>query len=174
MMRRAIVAFSLLLALAGCHGPNPARQAALAAAGQIDTSAPLQTTQQITINAPPARVWQVLSNISAWPGWAPAITATNVGREDVGDNFYWTTGGMTINSVIQAMTPDQMLSWTGHVLNFHAIHVWVLSPQPDGGTIVTVRESVSGFMIGYFYSNAQLQHDDANWLSALKKAAETS
>jgi len=57
-------------------------------------------------------------------------------------------------------------------VNFHAIHVWTLTALPDGGTLVSERESLTGWFISFFYSSAELQQVDQRWLTALKVAAE--
>jgi uncharacterized protein YndB with AHSA1/START domain len=162
------------LALAGCGG-GVASLDELAAAGQIQADAPLQVNARIEINAPPARVWAVLTNIQNWPAWDPSITMT-IASPDVGDGslFAWATTGMIIHSTVRRFVPDQQLAWTGNVLNFHAIHVWTLTPGPHGTTDVSVQESISGFMIGFFYARDDLQQGDANWLAGLKTAAEAT
>jgi hypothetical protein len=162
------------LALAGCGG-GVASLDELAAAGQIQADAPLQVNARIEINAPPARVWAVLTNIQNWPAWDPSITMT-IASPDVGDGslFAWATTGMIIHSTVRRFVPEQQLAWTGNVLNFHAIHVWTLTPGPDGTTQVSVRESISGFMIGFFYASDDLRRGDENWLAGLKKAAEAT
>jgi len=171
-MRRAALALGAALALTGCKGNLDDSLAALAAAGQIQQDAPLIDTEQVTITAPPAKVWAILTNIQAWPQLDPNITQVAVGAVQSGAPFSWATGGMTIQSTIRAFTPNQLLAWNGHVLNYHAIHVWHLTPTADGGTLVTIQQSISGFMIGYFYSGAQMQQVNRIWLGDLKAAAE--
>jgi hypothetical protein len=164
--------FCLLLALAACHKHAPSLDA-LAAAGQIQPHAPLQADLSITIKAPPAKIWGLLTQVQDWPHWNPAIvSAAGYPLTQLGNKFSWTTGGMTINATIQRAIPNQSLAWSGHVLNFHAIHVWDLSPQADGTTIVTMHESISGFLIAWFYARHDLEQSDLIWLSDLKAAAE--
>ena len=171
-MRRAVLALGAALTLTGCKGNLDDTLAAFAAAGQIQPNAQLSDTEQVTIAAPPAKVWAVLSNIQAWPQLDPNITQVAVGAVQSGAPFSWETAGMTIQSTIRAFTPGQMLAWNGHVLNYHAIHVWRLAPSADGGTVVTLQQSISGFMIGYLYSGAQMQQANRVWLGDLKAAAE--
>ncbi|HQT46546.1 MAG: hypothetical protein B7X08_03985 [Acidocella sp. 20-63-7] len=164
-----------LLSLTGCHhrytGPSAAL-AALAAQGQTDAQAPLQTSQQITISAPPAKVWALLSDIQSWPDWHPKITQVAVGAVQQGSPFSWTLQGMSINSTIEAFNPPQRLAFTGDVLNFHAIYVWTLTPGANGTTQVNLNESVDGFLVSLFYSDADMADAAQSWLTDLNAAAD--
>jgi len=167
--RWAALAFCLGLAACG-HSETPQQ---LAAQGQIDQNAPIKCSVQITINAPPAKIWALLTDISLWPTWQSDITQTAVdGTPADGVLFSWDTGGASIHSQIQLFSPDKQLAWTGTVVNFHAIHVWTLTPLPNGATEVTETESMSGWFISLFYSSDQLLQSDQRWLTALKVAAE--
>ena len=170
-MRRGFPLLCLLLSLSACGTPDP-RQSSLATRGQIDTSAPLQTTQQISINAPADKIWALLANPQAWPGWNPSIAQTSAPSIlQPGSLFSYNADGMSIHAAVREFIPSQALAWTGDVLNFHAIQTWTLTPQPGGVTLVTTSESVSGFLIGLFFSQARLERDDRTWLKNLKAAA---
>jgi uncharacterized protein YndB with AHSA1/START domain len=169
MRRFGILA--VLLALAACGRSETPGQ--MAAQGQIDENAPIKVALQISIAAPPAKVWGILSNIGAWPTWQSDITNTAVdGVPGDGVLFSWTAQGTSVHSRIQLFQPDRALAWTGTVVNFHAIHVWTLTALPGGGTLVSERESLTGWFISLFYSSAELQQVDQRWLTALKVAAE--
>jgi uncharacterized protein YndB with AHSA1/START domain len=173
-MRGRVMVLAACLALAGCGGGVPALDE-LAAAGQVQADAPLQVNARIEINAPPAKVWAILTNIQNWPAWNASITMTIASPEvKDGSLFAWATSGMIIHSTVRRFAPGEQLAWTGNVLNFHAIHVWTLTPGPHGTTDVTLQESLSGFMIGYFYDADDLRKGDASWLAGLKAATETS
>jgi len=163
-----------LLALTACHHRPPATPESLASQGQILPNAPFKTTQQITINAPPAKVWALLTGIQSWPAWHNTIVQT-ASPADVtpGTLFSYDTEGMTIRAAVQALQPERELAWTGQVLNFRTIEVWTLRANAAGGTDVTVSQSVSGFLIGFFYSEDDLVGADQSWLRDLKVAAET-
>ncbi len=168
---RRWLAVALLLALAACGRSQSPQQ--LAAAGQIDQNAPIKVSETIAVAAPPAKVWSILSNIADWPLWQSDITGTAVdGVPAAGVLFSWNTAGMSIHSQIQLFKPDSAIAWTGEIVNFHAIHVWTLTPTADGGTVVTTQESMTGWFISFFYSSADLRQADERWLQALKVAAE--
>jgi hypothetical protein len=164
----------LALAVAGCHKAPPTL-AALAAEGQTLSSAPVQFYGQETINAPPDKVYGLLIGVQSWPAWQHDVSnVVAVPPIVVGSQFSWETGGANIQTTIRRTIPDQSLAWTGDVANFHAIHIFDLAPGPDGGTVVTMRESMSGFFVKYFYSSADLAQSDQHWLADLKAAAERS
>jgi uncharacterized protein YndB with AHSA1/START domain len=173
MSRLGFAGLAALLLLGGCHHrPAPSLQS-LAAAGQIQPNAPLQAQLQVTIHASPARVWNILTDVRGWPRWNPSVTQTAAAPSvQQGSLFSWTTQGMSIHCAIERFVPDQSLAWTGKVLNYHAIHVWTLDALPNGDTEVTLRQSVSGFVIAWFYGAQALHRDDENWLQGLKRAAE--
>ncbi len=162
----------LLLCLTTCDRAGSHR-AGLAAQGKTDPAAPRQTTQQISINAPPDKIWALLTNVQAWPSWDSSVPQTSA-PPDVqnGTLFSYDTNGMSIHAAVREFTPDAALGWTGDVLNYHAIQTWTLAPQPDGTTLVTTSESVGGFMIGYFYSRDELDQSVHTWLVDLKAMAE--
>jgi uncharacterized protein YndB with AHSA1/START domain len=175
MRPRLFPAALLCLALAGCGqtytGPSPAR-AALAAHGQVDPAAPLQFSQQITINASPERVWSLLTDLYSWPRWQPAITQITVDSFHPGTPFSWRTQDETIRSTVELMTPLHQFAFTGDVLNFHAIYVFTLTALPGGGTQVAMQESVGGFLIRLFYAQSTLDQTGQIWLQDLKLYAE--
>lgn len=173
-MRKQPWLAALLLSLSACGHSGAAARAGLAARGQIDSSAPFITAQQVTINAPPDKIWALLTNIPGWPVWHNHITQTSAAAAaQAGSPFSWSTQGMTIHSTIDLFTPGQALAFTGDVLNFHAILVWTLTSAPNNGTRVTLQESVDGFLISHFYSQNELTQTDQSWLQDLKTTAES-
>ena len=171
-MRTGVSLLCLLLSLTACDSSGSHR-AGLAAQGKTDPAAPRQSTQQISINAPPDKIWALLTNVQAWPSWDSSIPSTST-PPDVQDGtlFSYNTDGMSIHAAIREFVPDTALAWTGDVLNYHAIQTWTLAPQPDGTTLVTTSESAGGFMISYFFSQPELDQSIHFWLLNLKTAAE--
>lgn len=171
-MRLFVLLLPALLALSACHKQAPSL-AALAAQDQILATAPLQFQGQITINAPPDKVFSLLANVAQWPVWQKDIAGTSIGLQTgPGAEFSWETSGASIHSTFRRYIPGQSIAWTGSVVNFHAIHIFDLTPGPNGSTVVTMKESMSGFLVKYFYSNAQLAQSDQDWFKYLKAAAE--
>jgi hypothetical protein len=146
----------------------------LAAQGMIDESAPVKAMVQIIIQAPPAKIWRVLTNIKDWTTWQPDISEVAIqAPPEVTVPFTWSTGGMTIHSTIRLFDPDRGIGWTGRAFHIHAIHVWTLRPLPDGRVLVETRESMDGWLVDRFYSSRELLESDKKWLEHLKRAAES-
>lgn len=145
----------------------------LASKGQIDDKAAVQASTEMLIAAPDDKVWRLLSNIDGWPKWQSTISfARTAGPLKPGTEFTWTTGGTKIKSRLALVVPNTDLSWTGSARGAKAIHVWHLKAVEGGGTLVTTKESMSGFLLGMFYSSKDLAKSQKEWLEALKGAAE--
>lgn len=145
----------------------------LASKGQIDDKAAVQASTEMLIAAPDDKVWRLLSNIDGWPKWQSTISfARTTGPLKPGTEFTWTTGGTKIKSRLALVVPNTDLSWTGSARGAKAIHVWHLKAVEGGGTLVTTKESMSGFLLGMFYSSKDLAKSQKEWLEALKGAAE--
>ncbi len=161
----------LTLFLAGC---SQSTNQSLARQGAINQNAPVKADTQIIINAPPNRVWTILTSIQNWPKWQPDITSAAIAQQPaVGVPFEWSTGAGTIHSRIARYEPQQTIAWTGRLLIFHAIHIWTITALPNGETKVETRESMSGWPITWLYSSASLLQADQRWLADLKKQAES-
>ena len=145
----------------------------LASKGQIDDKAAVQASTEMLIAAPDDKVWRLLSNIDGWPKWQSTISfARTTGPLKPGTEFTWTTGGTKVKSRLALVVPNTDLSWTGSARGAKAIHVWQLKAVEGGGTLVTTKESMSGFLLGMFYSSKDLAKSQKEWLQALKGAAE--
>ncbi len=174
-MRKALVTAVLLLgilAVGGC-GDSLTTLNRLAAAGSIHDGAPVTAHVQSEIAAPPARLWALLINATAWPGWNKQIeSVTAPGPLRKGARFSWKTGGTAISSEVQLCERERRLAWTGTAMTAKAIHVWELKPESAGRTLVIVKESMDGPLMAQLFSSQQLARTDAEWLAALKHAAE--
>ena len=174
-MRIRVRAILLALAMSTIPTAQGATDQAevLASNGQIDDHAAVKASSEIFIAAPTDKVWNLLVGIDAWPKWHPNISAANItGPVKEGTEFKWTTGGTKIASRLALVKPDEELAWTGTALHVTAIHVWQLRAAPNGGTLVSTKESMHGFMLKLFYSSADLQKTQRAWLDALKREAQ--
>jgi Polyketide cyclase / dehydrase and lipid transport len=74
----------------------------------IDANAPVITRDEIRIDAPPEVIWNIQTNISAWPQWQPEVdTAQLDGALTVGSVFHWETAGLQITSTVQEVDPPR-------------------------------------------------------------------
>lgn len=115
-----------------------------ARADVIDRSAPVVVETSITIDAPPAEVWGVLTDVARWPEWNEYIrSATLEGPLETGSTIMWTVGAMNIRSRLTAVDPERGLDWDGLDGDTRGLHSWRLVPEGEG-TRVTNVESLSG------------------------------
>lgn len=163
-----------MLSLFGC-GPSLPVLKTKAVAGEVNGEAPVKSRLHIDIEAPPKRVWEVLSGIDRWPAWHAKISKAKLeGALAEGSRFRWKTGGVTINSELAAVKPDSLLGWTGTMMGMKAIHLWRLVPLENGSTRVVVEESLDGFAVGLMFSDKKLTEILDVWLVRLKKESEAA
>jgi hypothetical protein len=144
----------------------------LARSGNIDESAPVRVSLEITINAAPEKVWGLLTDVKSWPRWQRDISKANIsGALQSGTAFSW-TAGVNIQSRIALVQPLEQFAWTGTAYKAKAIHVWKLQRLPGDRTLVKTNESMEGFLLTLFYSSSKLKESDQRWLNYLKSAAE--
>lgn len=171
--RDLLLASSCLLL--GACAPSNRTLAALAQRGDIQTNAPVKATSTVTIHAPAAAVWRILTDTSAWPCWQPGVAKVSGGSQlDAGASFAWQTGDTTIHSHVTLFDPPRRLAWIGRADVAHAIHVFVLTPLGAHDTRVESRESMDGPLLAWFYDSADLQSNENTLLKNLKRAAEAA
>jgi hypothetical protein len=140
----------------------------------INHQAPLSTHKEIFVQASPEVVCKVHTAINDWSQWQPNIDMAK--QEDgltVGSKFEWKSGGLTINSVIQILEPEQQIGWTGKSLGTNARHIWKFKAQDDG-TLLTTEESMEGWLISILklIMPKFLEESLDTWLQSLKIEAE--
>jgi hypothetical protein len=135
----------LLLALA-CGGGSPDAAA--------DGSFAWTITTVTEIDAPPARVWRVLTDLAAYDEWNPFIVEAS-GTVAVGETLTLAMAlpgrdPMTIEPRLLVVDPERELRWKGRLLLpylFDGEHVFVLSPLPDGRTRLEHWERFAGLLL---------------------------
>jgi hypothetical protein len=145
----------------------------LARAGLIEGDAPIKASVEIVIQAPAEKVWSILTAVNDWPKWQTDIKeAKMIGPLESGTAFTWSSGGTRIQSKIALVDPYKEIAWTGTAMTATAVHVWKLEQLPGNKTVVKTEESMSGFLLTFFYSSKELQSIDQTWLDRLKLEAE--
>ena len=141
--------------------------------GRINENASIRDRQSIIINAPIEKVWDILTDIQHWPTWNKEIKSTKCSSlVEEGAKFDWHIRLTTFRSYIQAVNEPTLLSWTGKSKLMKSIFVWNLEAS-DQQTIVTVEESIEGFVIPIFNNHSKLHDILIDWLSALKRKSES-
>ncbi|WP_255196650.1 SRPBCC domain-containing protein [Halorarius litoreus] len=110
---------------------------------------------EIVVDAPPADVWQALTETDAYPAWNPHVVEAHgdlavgsrlditVRREGVRDR--------SMRVTVTDLDPERKLAWVGRVLSpllFEGRHVYELEPLDDGRTRLVNREEVRGVLGG--------------------------
>ncbi|MEU2206495.1 SRPBCC family protein [Streptomyces hygroscopicus] len=142
--------------------------------GGIDETAPVVSRHSIRIAAPIERVWQLHTDVGAWPRWQTDIESARIdGPVTPGNTFHWTSAGLSIGSTIYAVEAPRRILWGGTAHGITAIHEWRFEADGDG-TLVRNEESWSGDPVDADTENSRKllgQSLDA-WLEHLRRAAE--
>ena len=142
---------------------------------EINQRAPLVARKEIFIRAQPQVVWEIHTDINSWSQWQPGIASSKLdGPLTAGAVFQWKPGGMTINSTIEVVEPNERIGWTGTAIGTQARHIWTLKPQKDG-TLLTTEESMDGWLTRVLKAMMPrfLEESLDTWLQSLKKQAES-
>ena len=137
-------------------------------------NAPVKTSAEIEIEAPPQVVWEVLTRFENWPNWNPEVKSMSfAGPLAPGSEFRWEAGPGTIVSTLDRIEPPRYIAWRGRTLTIDAIHEWRLESR-DGGTHVETEESYSGLLARLMRGPLQKTLDSAleQGLGHLKREAE--
>ncbi|MCD0484748.1 SRPBCC family protein [Streptacidiphilus sp. ASG 303] len=141
--------------------------------GRLDEDAPVRSASSVTIDAPAAVVWRLVSDMRDWPAWRSDARVTELGAVEPDARFRWKVRGTPIRSTFAVVAPERELTWTGVAMGWmKAVDRIRLAPTADGGTLVTVEESLSGPLLTLFYSSGKLREGHEDLLRMLKAAAE--
>jgi uncharacterized protein YndB with AHSA1/START domain len=143
---------------------------------EINTEAPVITRDEILINAPVQKIWEIQTDVFAWPAWQPDVDgAESEAPLEVGSVFRWQTAGLDITSTVQEIDPPRRIVWGGPAQGISAVHVWTLEPQEDG-VLVKTQESWEGEPVDAQVETLQGALDKSlrDWLENLKRTAEDS
>jgi hypothetical protein len=136
---------------------------------------------QIVINATPQKVWQVLTNFSAYPNWNPFIKELTgnviVGRRIKARIEPPNTQGMPFKPLVLVYTPNQEFRWKGNFIVpglFDGEHIFELADNGNGTTTFTQAENFSGILVPLFKKmiDGPTKHGFEAMNAALKKLAE--
>lgn len=115
---------------------------------------------EITIDAPPERVWHILTDLEAYADWNPFLVSSS-GRVAVGErlvNRMQPVGAraQTFKPTVTEVEPGRTFEWLGRLGLpglFDGRHRFDLQPTADGGTHLVHRESFSGILVRPFRSS---------------------
>ena len=138
-----------------------------------------QFTDSVDIDAPPASVWRVLSELSRLPEWYyPARRVRVIGPLPVapGSRFLlWirTAAGIELEAPgeILAVEPERMLRWRGRSAGIAATASWTLEAR-GAGTRVTHEFAGGGWMMLLSTASGRAPKTAAKRLANLKRVVE--
>jgi len=141
----------------------------------IDRAAPVIAVHKIDIEAPLGSVWQLHTDVNAWPTWQTDITAAHLdGAFEPGVSFDWTSYGFSITSTVYVLAERSRVLWGGTSGGITGVHEWLFS---ETATVhVTTSESFAGEPVEADAAGMQTLLDASlvAWLGHLKAAAESS
>ena len=140
----------------------------------IDGDAQVLSRHEVDIRAPLDTVWQLHTDVNAWPTWQPDITAARLdGAFEPGASFAWTSSGFSVTSTIYDVTDGSRTLWGGTAEGITGIHEWTFRNMTQG-VIVGTNESFAGEPVERDPSPMQSILDESliRWLMHLKAAAE--
>ena len=138
------------------------------------SGAPVRSSREIGIAAPPDVVWEVLTDFDRWQEWNPEVKSMSFeGPLAPGAMFRWKAGPGTIVSTVEEVDRPKYIRWRGRTLSISAIHEWRFEGR-DRGTHVETDESYSGMLARLLRGSLQKQLDKAleEGLEHLKREAE--
>ena len=142
---------------------------------EINTTAPVVTRDEILIRAPIQTIWDIQTDIAAWPSWQPDVDGAQVdGPLAVGSTFRWQTSGLDITSTVTELDAPNRIVWGGPAEGIVAVHLWTLTQQ-EHDVLVHTEESWEGepVLAQTEVLQAALDASLRNWLENLKRRTET-
>ncbi len=135
---------------------------------------------EIDINAPAARVWQILMDPSRYAEWNPFIHQLT-GKIAEGEKIQVKLGesldkSMTFNPIVLQVTPNRTFRWLGK-LGFGGLfdgeHIFEIQELAPDRVHFIQREKFNGILIPFFNLDSTKQSFDA-MNRALKQRAESA
>lgn len=139
--------------------------------GKINENASIRDRQSAIINARIDKVWGLLVDVNNWSSWNPEISKVNCPKVEEDAEFEWSVRHTHFQSKFQIVNEPETLTWVGKSKLVKAIFVWNLEAS-DEQTVLTVEESIEGFVVPIFNNHSKLHGILMDWLEALKQKAE--
>jgi uncharacterized protein YndB with AHSA1/START domain len=134
--------------------------------------APVAAHNELTIDAMPERIWEILVRAADWPRWYPNSRNVRIERDGSdlfpGAKFSWITFGICLRSVVQEFSPFARIAWNAKFLGVDAYHAWVIEPTARGCRVIT-EETQYGWLArtGDWLMPARLSIFHQLWLRRL-------
>jgi uncharacterized protein YndB with AHSA1/START domain len=139
---------------------------------------PVHVRNELSMAAPPDRVWAWLTRAALWPIWysnSAKVRFLDGSGPDLkmGTRFRWKTFDVTITSTVLEYVPEERIAWDAHALGVDAYHAWVLQPSPQGCHVLT-EETQHGFLAraGKLLLPNRMSERHQIWLEGLERKAQ--
>lgn len=109
--------------------------------------------RSISINAEPARVWQVMSDVAKWPEWTPSIESVDGATSDmaVGSEAHVKAKGTPKATWrVTEWNPGRNFTWVTSVRGAKTVGEHVIEPAGDTSSRVLLAIEVQGLMAAIF------------------------
>lgn len=148
----------------------------LLGAGGAVSRAPIEVQNELLVRAPAERVWEVLTDVEAWPSWYRACRWVRREESSGGrEVFRWKAHPVTLRSTVLASERGRSFSFLSEAGGLRAVRTFTLQASPDGAsTLVIAHESQRGPFpwLGRAFLGPRLNAVDQTWLVDLAKACE--
>lgn len=110
----------------------------------------LECATEITVHAPPARIWWLLTNAADFPRWNSTVTRIT-GPIEQGTRLaveVVAAPGRTFKPTVTQLEPERTMVWSdGFAPMFKGVRTFTLTPHRDGSTGFAMVEVLSGLML---------------------------
>lgn len=141
----------------------------------IDRKAPVVVETSIEIEAAPADVWRVLTEVARWPEWHEGIASAKLGGALAeGSTIDWQIAGQEAHATITRVAPASAFDWEGTGGEMRGMHSWQLEPSGRGTRLSNSESVEDGFASTDSATMRQMLFDVLQtWNSRLKTRAES-
>lgn len=131
----------------------------------------------IAIGAPPARVWQILTNVAQWTDWNTTVERVTGEAKPGGSVTVYAkiSPGRAFPLKVQDFSPPQRMVWTGGMPLglFKGTRTYTLVPKGDQ-TEFTMQEEFTGLLSPLIEKSIpDMQPSFDEFAACLKRAAES-
>jgi len=103
------------------------------------------------IQAPPEKVWALLTDAPAYPDWNPTVERVqgSIAPGETIKVFVRINPGRAFPVTVDEFRPPSRMVWRGGMPLglFRGERTFTLAPTPDGGTVFRMREEYTGPML---------------------------
>ena len=145
---------------------------------QVNDQAPIYIRREITVFAPPEKVWDWLSRVDLWQDWHPEIAASYWldDHEEGGPQarFKWRQGPVSVTSLIESWDVLREIGWVGRAYSVVVRHVFRLEGDFRRTHIVS-EQSMEGPPLSLMLPviRGLAVRTSETWLAALKTRLES-